>query len=64
MTQYVSVDPSPTTGAHDRKRDDRPVASWLFILAAAIIALGAVVCDASLSLTPDQRLQAFTGMFP
>jgi hypothetical protein len=58
MTQYLSVDAAPTTGARD------PVGVWLLVLAAAIIAVGAVVCD--VSLTPDQRIQAFleTGMFP
>jgi hypothetical protein len=64
MTQYLSVDAAPTTGARERKREDRPVGVWLLVLAAAIIAVGAVVCDAS--LTPDQRIQAFlqSGMFP
>jgi hypothetical protein len=62
MTQSVSVDAAPTTSAPERKREHRPVTFWLFILAAAMIAVGAVVCDAS--LTPDQRIQAYTGMFP
>ena len=64
MTQYLSVDAVPTTGAPERKREGRPVAVWLLSLAAAIIAVGAVVCDAS--LTPDQRVQASlqSGMFP
>jgi hypothetical protein len=37
---------------------------WLLILTVAIIAVGAIVCDAS--LTPDQRNQAYlqSGMFP
>jgi hypothetical protein len=64
MTQYVSVDVAPTTRTHERKREERPVAVWLLIFAAAIIAVGAIVCDAS--LTPDQRIQAYlqSGMFP
>jgi len=63
MTQYLS-DATPTAGAPKRKREDRPVAFWLLILAAAMIAVGAVVCDAS--LTPDQRIQAYrqSGMVP
>jgi hypothetical protein len=64
MTQSVFVDAAPTTSAPERKREHRPVAFWLFILAAAMIAVGVVVCDASLSLTPDQRIQAYTGMLP
>jgi hypothetical protein len=64
MTQSVFVDAAPATSAPERKREHRPVAFWLFILAAAMIAVGAVVCDASLSLTTDQRIQAFTGMLP
>jgi hypothetical protein len=64
MTQYLCVDVAPTMGAPERKREDRPVAVWLLIFAAAIIAVGAVVCDAS--LMPDQRIQAYlqSGMFP
>jgi len=64
MTQYLSIDAAPTTGAPERKRAIRPVAFWLLSLAAAIIAIGAVVCDAS--LTPDQRIQAYqqSGVFP
>jgi hypothetical protein len=64
MTQYLSVDAAPTTRAPERKREDRLVAVWLLSFAAAIIAVGAVVCDAS--LTPDQRIQAYlqSGMFP
>ncbi len=64
MTQYLSVDAAPTTGAPERNRGDRPVVVWLLSLAAAIIAVGAVVCDTSLS--PDQRIQAYlqSGMFP
>lgn len=64
MTQYLSVDAAPTTRASECKREERPVAVWLLIFAAAIIAVGAVVCDAS--LTPDQRIQAYlqSGMFP
>jgi len=64
MTQYLSVDAAPTTGAPERKREIRPVAVWLLSVAAAIIAIGAVVCDAS--LTPDQRIQAYqqSGVFP
>jgi hypothetical protein len=64
MTQYLSVDAAPTTRAPERKREDRPVAVWLLSFAAAIIAVGPVVCDAS--LTPDQRIQAYvqSGMFP
>lgn len=64
MTQYLSVDAAPTTGAPKREREIRPVAVWLLSLAAAIIAIGAVVCDAS--LPPDQRIQAYqqSGMFP
>lgn len=63
MTQYLSVDAAPMTDAQ-RKSEDRPVAVWLLSLAAAIIAVGAVVCDAS--LTPDQRIQAYlqSGIFP
>jgi hypothetical protein len=63
MTQYLSVDVATTTGAPERKREDRPIAVWLLSL-AAIIAVGAVVCDGS--LTPDQRIQAYlqSGMFP
>jgi hypothetical protein len=64
MTQYLSAGAAPMTGAREWKRADRPVAVWLLSLAAAIIAVGAVVCDAS--LTPDQRIQAAvqSGMFP
>ena len=64
MAQYLSVGAAPATGAPERKREDRVVAFWPLILAAAIIAVGAVVCDAS--LTPDQRTQAYrqSGMFP
>ena len=64
MTQDLCVDVAPTTGAPEHKREDRPVAVWLLILAAAIIAVGAVICDAS--STPDQRIQAYlqSGMFP
>jgi hypothetical protein len=64
MTQYLSVDAAPTTRAPERNREDRLVAVWLLSFAAAIIAVGAVVCDAS--LTPDQRIQAYlqSGMFP
>jgi hypothetical protein len=63
MTQYLCVDAAPTMGAPERKREDRP-AVRLLIFAAAIIAVGAVVCDAS--LTPDQQIQAYlqSGMFP
>ena len=63
MTQYLS-DATLTAGAPERKREDRPVAFWLLALAAAIIAVAALVCDAS--LTPDQRVQAYlqSGMFP
>jgi hypothetical protein len=46
MNQYLSVDAAPTTGTPKHKREDRPVAVWLLSLAAAIIAVGAVVCDA------------------
>jgi hypothetical protein len=55
---------APTTGTLEHKREDRPIAVWLLSLAATIIALGAVVCHAS--LTPDQRVQAYqqSGMFP
>ena len=64
MTQSLSVEAVPRTGLPERKREDRRVAVWLLSLAAAIIAVGAVVCDAS--LTPDQRIQAYvqSGMFP
>jgi hypothetical protein len=64
MTQYLSVDAAPTRRASERKREDRLVAVWLLSFAAAIIAVGAIVCDAS--LTPDQRIQAYlqSGMFP
>jgi hypothetical protein len=64
MTQYLSVDAAPTMRVPERKREDRLVAVWLLSFAAAIIAVGAVVCDAS--LTPDQRIQAYlqSGMFP
>jgi hypothetical protein len=64
MTQYLSVDAAPTTTSLERKHGARPVAVWLFIVAAAVIALGAIVCDAS--LTPDQRVQAYqqSGTFP
>ena len=63
MTQYLSVDAAPSTGAPERKREDRLAAYWPLILLAAIIAV-AVLCDAS--LTPDQRIQAYmqSGMFP
>jgi hypothetical protein len=58
MTQYLSGD------AALRKHEDRSIAVWLFILAAAIIAVGATLSDAS--LTPDQRIQAYlqSGVFP
>jgi hypothetical protein len=64
MTQYLSVDAAPKKEAPERDREDRPVAVWLLSLAAATIAVGALVCDAS--LTPDQRIQASlqSGMFP
>jgi len=64
MTQYLSLGTAPTTGTPERKREDRAIELWLFSLAAAIMAVGAVVCDAS--LTPDQRIQAYlqSGMFP
>jgi hypothetical protein len=64
MTQHLSVDAAPTTGTPERKRENRPVAVWPLGLAAAIIAVGAVVCG--FSLTPDQRIQAYlqSGMFP
>jgi hypothetical protein len=64
MTQYLSADAAPMTGTPERKREDHPVAVWLLSFAAAIIAVGAVVCDAS--LTPDQRIHAYlqSGMFP
>ena len=63
MTQYLSVDATPSTGAPERKREDRLVAFFPLILLAVIIAV-AVICDAS--LTPDQRIQAYfqSGMFP
>jgi len=62
MTQYVDV--APTTGSPERKRGDRSVPVWLLIFAAAIIAVGAIVCDASSTL--DQRNQDYlqSGMFP
>ena len=64
MTQYLSVDATPTTGAPERKPGDRPVVVWLLCLAAAIIAVGAVVCNSS--FTPDQRIRAYlqSGVFP
>jgi hypothetical protein len=54
MTQYLSVDAAPTTGtgASERKRAHSLIAVWLLCLAGAIIAVGAVVFDAS--LPPDQ----------
>jgi hypothetical protein len=63
MTQYFSVDAASSTGAPERKREDRLAAFW-FIFLAAIIAVGAIACDAS--LTQDQRIQAYqqSGMFP
>jgi hypothetical protein len=64
MTQYLSVDAAPPTAAPERKAEDRPITVWLLIVSAAIIAVGTIFCDAS--LTPDQRIQAYlqSGVFP
>ena len=64
MTQSFSVAAVPTTGAPDRKPRGSPGCSLVVVSRGGIIAVGALVCDAS--LTPDQRIQAYvqSGMFP
>ena len=64
MTAHVALDGALTTSTPERKGEVRPLATWAFILVVAIVAIAALVSDAS--LTADQRIQVFlqSGIYP
>jgi hypothetical protein len=64
MNQHLTVDAALSRSTPESKREVRPLAMWAFILVVAIVAIAALVSDAS--LTADQRIQVFlqSGIYP
>ena len=64
MTAHVALDGALTTSTPERKGEGCLVALWPFIVVVAILAIVALISEAS--FTPDQRIQAFqqSGLYP
>jgi hypothetical protein len=57
MTAHVALDGALTTSTSERKGEVRLVALWPFIVVVAILAIVALISEAS--FTPDQRIEVF-----
>ncbi len=64
MSADVTVDRVPATSIAERKHAVRLMALWPFLVAVGILAIVALISDAS--LTPDQRIEVFqqSGFYP
>jgi hypothetical protein len=64
MNHHLTVDAALSMSTPESEREVRPLATWAFILVVAIVAIAALVSDAS--LTADQRIQVFlqSGIYP
>ena len=64
MNRDVTLDAALTTSTPESRGEVRLLALWSFIFVVAILAIVALVSDAS--LTADQRIQVFleSGMYP